>query len=317
MAEKVLEFEAGTSGDALTAGTSAPSGLNFIGPGTTPGTGIFDASASWYGGNGISLLNVAGNIYTVREFIDAAGATLATTNARMSYTWAVELPSTVPTENETFWQVRLLPSAGGPKIYYGTDGAIKFQDSTGAGTVVIVSATNRAALASQRFRATITIDASASLTAAPYSIKIYNNAGTQVGTAVIGTVLVSSTGAGMAGQELGRIGGITAARTYKFDHVGLSDGVLTEIAAGSSRLASPVLTIVSTTNPTTIGGSNGAVMVSWPAVSGATRYDAYKATTAGTPGQSDFTLYASGVTSPYEFTGQNAGSDWYGIMAVA
>lgn len=79
-------------------------------------------------------------------------------------------------------------------------------------------------------------------------------------------------------------------------------------------LATPVINIDSFSHPTTIGGSEGTATISWGAVSGAVSYQAYIAT-GSSPAQEAFTLVASGVTSPYTFTGLSAGVKAFGIKA--
>lgn len=102
----------------------------------------------------------------------------------------------------------------------------------------------------------------------------------------------------------------------------IDEGVVDDSASSTfigpytETLATPTVTVGTIVNPTTVGGSNGSVAVSWPAVAGATSYDAYRATGA-TPSQGDFVLVASGVTSPYNFTGQTQGTRSYGIKAKA
>lgn len=81
-------------------------------------------------------------------------------------------------------------------------------------------------------------------------------------------------------------------------------------------LPTPVVTLGTTTNPSTIGGTNGSQVVTWPAVSGATSYVAYIAN-GSSPAQGDFTQVAAGVTSPYTFTGLAAGTYSFGIRAKA
>ena len=86
----------------------------------------------------------------------------------------------------------------------------------------------------------------------------------------------------------------------------------------TTPLATPTVSAPSSNwvDPTVIGGSNGSAIASWPAVPNATSYEAWKANTA-TPAAGDWTLVASGVTSPYKFTGLT-GSVWaLGIKAKA
>jgi len=69
-------------------------------------------------------------------------------------------------------------------------------------------------------------------------------------------------------------------------------------------------------NPTTIGGTNGKQTVTWSAVANAASYEAWIAHSTS-PAQGDFTLVATGVTSPYQFTGLPAGTHAYGVKAKA
>jgi hypothetical protein len=84
----------------------------------------------------------------------------------------------------------------------------------------------------------------------------------------------------------------------------------------NTPLATPVVALGTTTNPTTVGGSNGSQVVTWGAVSGATSYVAYRAP-GNSPAQGDFVQVATAVTSPYTFTGLSAGTYSFGIRAKA
>ena len=93
-----------------------------------------------------------------------------------------------------------------------------------------------------------------------------------------------------------------------------SGGVLIIVASASTPLATPVLTITGQTDPTTPGGSDGTVTVSWPAVSGAVSYEAGWASGNVSSG---FSVVATGVTSPYTFTGLSGGVQTVAIKAMA
>lgn len=99
--------------------------------------------------------------------------------------------------------------------------------------------------------------------------------------------------------------GATQAKTY------FADTPVT-----TTPLATPVVTAGATTNPTTVGGTNGTQVVTWASVPGATSYVAYRAG-GSTPAQGDFVQVATGVTSPYTFTGLSAGTYSFGIRAKA
>jgi hypothetical protein len=319
MTEKVLEFEGGVPGDNVTAGTGNVSGLNTVT--INGGSAKYDTASAFYGSVGVTVTNVAGSAVVLRMFIDPPGVTSATvSSSKMSFTFCVTLPTTVPTEVETFAQTRYLPSSGGAKFAYAADGSIRFYNGVaGHSGIIVMTSTDRAALPNRQLRGTLTADAASpnSINAAAVTVKLYNNAGVQVGATYTGIMDMVGVQAGtaFAGLDVGRISGNTSVRTYGFDHQGINDGVLTEIGPAQTRLTTPVITLDSTTNPTTSSGL-GSVTISWPPVAGASRYDAYRATTVGTPAQGDFVLYASGVTSPCDFTGQAAGTYQYGIKAV-
>lgn len=81
-------------------------------------------------------------------------------------------------------------------------------------------------------------------------------------------------------------------------------------------LSTPVVTVTGSKDPTTVNGTDGEATVTWPAVSGATSYEAWRST-VNNPGQSDFVLVAEGVTSPYKFVGLGATQHALGIKAKA
>ena len=106
--------------------------------------------------------------------------------------------------------------------------------------------------------------------------------------------------------------------TMRAADIQATDSVATWVGRASwdaTPLDTPVVTIASQTAATT-GNSDGTATVTWPAVSGAASYVAYRA--PGTsPAQGDFTQVATGVTSPYTFTGLGAGVYSLGIKAKA
>lgn len=105
-----------------------------------------------------------------------------------------------------------------------------------------------------------------------------------------------------------------AAFDFGIDDLQMDDGRTTEIGPILVPLTTPTVTLGTSTNPTTVGGTNGSQVISWGAVTNATTYDAYKANKAS-PAQSDFALVATNVTSPYTFTGLSAGTYSFGVVA--
>lgn len=78
-------------------------------------------------------------------------------------------------------------------------------------------------------------------------------------------------------------------------------------------LDTPSVTIINQTNPTTAGGSDGTITVSWPAVDGADHYEAGWAAGDVTTG---FAVVDATATSPHVFTGLSAGIQTVAIQAV-
>ena len=85
----------------------------------------------------------------------------------------------------------------------------------------------------------------------------------------------------------------------------------------STPLADPTVTKGATVLPTVVGGSDGKQTISFTSVPNASRYDAYIAGTL-TPAAngSDWVLVQSNVTSPFQFTGLDAGNYSWGIQAM-
>lgn len=115
-----------------------------------------------------------------------------------------------------------------------------------------------------------------------------------------------------------RIGSIdTGAWTVQLDNFQLST-VLEWIGPYSPALVplpTPVVTVTNENNPSTPGGTDGEIIVTWPAVVGAV--DHYAAAIAdGHDVTSGFTIVDSSATSPHTFTGLDAGNYTVAIRAV-
>lgn len=79
-------------------------------------------------------------------------------------------------------------------------------------------------------------------------------------------------------------------------------------------LDTPVVTVDSTSNPTTEGGVDGSITVSWVAIDGA---DTYSAGIAEGHGVTEgFTIDSADATSPHVFTGLGAGPYTTAVKAV-
>jgi hypothetical protein len=84
----------------------------------------------------------------------------------------------------------------------------------------------------------------------------------------------------------------------------------------STPLATPVVSLGTKTNPSAPGVADGKQVVTWPAVSEAFSYEAWRASGLNAA-QGSFVRVAQGVTSPYTFEGLAAGDYSVGIKAKA
>lgn len=84
------------------------------------------------------------------------------------------------------------------------------------------------------------------------------------------------------------------------------------IGASTPQLATPAVTITSKVNPTTVGGTNGSITITWPPVAGAHHYEA-----AIAPGDvvEGFVPSDLAATSPKTFTGLGAGTYTVAVRA--
>lgn len=191
-------------------------------------------------------------------------------------------------------------------------GKIQFIEGAGSGTALNVSSSGSLSAATP-YVLMILIDKGIN----SFSAIAYPNGSTTPTASISGTLDGAMKDAASLQQVRWAIGTVTSLSyldTNSDFAVGHGDWLArTDVTA---PLDTPTVTLGAITNPTTIGGSDGTATVSWPAVSNATSYDAYLAT-GSSPAQGDFALVASGVTSPYTFTGLTAGEWAYGIKAKA
>ena len=130
------------------------------------------------------------------------------------------------------------------------------------------------------------------------------------GTSEPGTWQQTATNSTSAMQSAGTLGlkmqthGSAASASFAVDNLLAVDP--TQVV-----LATPVVTATSTP-PTTVGGTDGTVTATWPAVAGATAYDACLVTGTVTSG---FTAQVVGATSPHTFTGKAAGDYTVAVRA--
>lgn len=128
----------------------------------------------------------------------------------------------------------------------------------------------------------------------------------------------ANTGSGVAGDVaiFGKGNSGTSALPHWMDSFQMEIGGTDYIGPWVSQLASPILTLENSINPSAVGGSDGQATVSWSPVAGAGSYNAYKSTKAS-PTDADLAagLVQAGVTSPFTFTGLKAGATTVAIQA--
>lgn len=247
-----------------------------------------------------------GSSLNARYYMDAS-------SAQVAVTVKLTTPATTPSGELQMLSQRYGTTSGGRcfSIAWEASGVVRFLDSTN--TVTQIAAAGVLSLATEYVFAYIAANAGAGGAGnGSATVHIYNVGG----TTPIATANVS--GANFTANQFGTvdIGGGTIANTIDAMDLQIQGGQTTEIPdyVPSTPLTTPVVTLGTVTNPSTVGGSNGSAGVSWPAVSNASSYDAYVATKAS-PAQSDFSKVSTGVTSPYTFPGLAAGTYSFGIVA--
>lgn len=247
--------------------------------------------------------STAGNALNARFYLSAA-------NSALTMTTKFTMPAANPSGEYRLMGFRWGTSSGGTccSIAWEATGQLRFLDSVNA--VTNIGTTTQFTNGAEYVIAATLAGAGNGAGNGSGTIHIYS-----VGsTTALATATIS--GANFTTNQFGAfdLGGGTVVGTIAAMDLQLNDGGTTEIADYVPPLATPVVSLGTTTNPTTVGGSNGSQVVTWGAVSNASSYDAYIAHNTA-PAQSDFSLVTTGVTSPYTFTGLAAGAFAFGIEA--
>ncbi len=296
-------FEGGSEGATVTNANSGSSAASVEG-----GTHVFAATAKAHGSFGFNATNVAGS-GSFRRFPFAGGATTTV----FQFSGVITMPSQAPLLDTPV--CRFVEAAGGGRLVIGVNAAgnIVVGDYQSTHYVTIAGMT---VVWGQKYRITCEV-VGGSTTSSQVSVHVYS--GTTSWSAPIGTPLSVSnwnlSTSSLIGVDIG-VGSSPGAiaLTIGWDDLQLNNGAGSEIGDITATLATPVVTLGAVTNPSTVGGSNGSQVVTWAAVPGASSYEAWIASGAS-PAQGDFTRVATGVTSPYTFTGLTAGERSYGIKA--
>lgn len=302
MALTEYAFESGSNGDALTAGNTGFDSVVISGSGTS---GVISTAQAAHGTrSGLFTKSSASGTCYIQKTVSTTSATVRI------YIRMTALPSA---DQTVIWLGNGSSQRANVEITSG--GAIRFRDDGNTARWISGGATTSVG--------TMT-------TNTWYRIEFYANMGTGAARLVVypgdSTTPVTNMDSGAwTGVNFGadsytavRVGtsagtGTTTLTAY-LDAVGIEDAATGLVGPYAVTLDTPVVTLGTTTNPSTVGGSDGSQVVTWAAISGAASYDAYLATEA-TPDQGDFVLEATGVTSPYTFTGLSEGVYAFGIQA--
>lgn len=294
-------FETGPDGAALTNANSGSSAASVNGGSVS----VFSAAHKAHGNLGARFTNVSGgNSY--RRYPFASSAT----------TWQFSGVFTMPAAPATSFGILGFPNSGGSwrmQLIVNTESRLVISDAAGNTTQITSPLT-----AGAKYRVSLQI-VGGSTTSSSVTAKLYSESAgtwtTQVGSTWTSSTFNTSTDA-LIGADIGVLTSAATAYTIGWDDIQVNNGAGSEIGDVVEQLATPVVTLGTATNPSTVGGSNGSQVVTWAAVPGASSYEAWIANGAS-PAQGDFTLVATGVTSPYTFTGLTAGQRAYGIKAKA
>lgn len=294
--------------DGQTDGTTASSGLltgNESFGVTAPSTMQFSTSDGMRSTSGLHL-NISA---TGADFVRYA---MTADNAQAAYSFVFRTPATNPSG---FAPILNFRSTGGRAMNVGvaSNGRFYVNDSANTTTYVSAASGGGAITGNTKYRCELRLVGNTT-TAGKIDCSLYLPTDT---TPLV--TLTTITNANLRaellhGVEVGNNAGAPVAIDFGIDDLQMDDGRTTEIGPILVQLTAPTVTLGTTTNPTTVGGTNGSQVVTWGAVSNATSYDAYIAAKSS-PAQSDFTLVASGVTSPYTFSSLAAGTYSFGIMA--
>lgn len=295
-------FETGPQGTTLSGANSGSSTQSVAG-----GTQVFDTAMKAHGAFGARFTNAAA-ASTFRRWLFAAPATT------WQFSGVITMPASAPAANMVVASFCNSAGSGRVQIIVDTSLRLGIQGSGGAGTTNITSALT----GGSKYRVTLQV-VGGSATASTVTAKVYAEAGgawtTQVGSTWTSSTFNTGTDQ-VVGVDLGITNTQAAAYTVGWDDIQLNDGTGPEIGDIVTALDTPVVTLGTKSDATTVGGTDGTQVVTWPAVTGAVSYEAWCAP-GTTTNEANFTRVAQGVTSPYTFTGLAAGDYSYAIKAKA
>lgn len=245
--------------------------------------------------------------YAISTGTDITRWNLNATNDQVAISLLVKVPATAPSGNSVAMSIR---TGAGVAARFGFNSSNRPYMMDSASTQTFIAGAG-VLTAGSWYRFEFLIHGN-STTAGTMAVNAYTPTGTTPVASMTTVTNANLTAATLAAVEVGN--STPAAIDFYAAGLQYDDGRTTEIGALATPLATPTVTLGTTTNPTTVGGTNGSQVVTWGAVTNATTYDAYIASNTS-PAQGDFTLVASAVTSPYTFASLSAGSYAFGIKA--
>ena len=301
MTLRAVLFETGPDGAGLTNANSGSS-TSSIGAG---GSTTFAAATKAQGVFGALFANAAG-ANAFRRWLFEGGATAST----WQFSGVLTVPAVAPAANMAI--ASFVTAAGVARFSVLLNSSMNLLIAGSGSSSISPIAT--ALTPGSKVRVSLQVQGG-STTASVVTAKVYS--GTTSWLTQLGSTFNSSafnTGVDqLVGVDLGVVTATANSLGVGWDSIQINDGTGTEIGDYVPPLAQPVVTIAAVMPPSQVGGSNGSIMVTWPAVPGAAKYEA-----AIEPGSvsSGFVADDTNATSPHVFSGLTAGEYTVAVRAV-
>lgn len=288
-----------------TDGTAATTAnLGAAAAATSGGVTQWEADDAKHGENGVWINQTGTSGSVTNRFALPSNAKVYAFNIENFRT-----PPSNPAANRTICGIRHSGGVVG-SIQWGSTGNLFFAPTTGTNQVIAaagVLAANTKYIVKILITVHPTTAASGSI-----AIKVYP-VGSSTPTATLAPTTVNLGTVDMTHIEMG---GSSVVGSFGYWRVQAEAGRTTELPEYVPEVAldTPVVTITDSNDPSTIGGTDGSITISWPAVSGAHHYEAAIADGTVTSG---FTASDTAATSPKTFSGLDAGPYTVAVRAKA
>lgn len=295
----------GGAADGVTA-TTGNTGASQVTPGTG-GTITWSTAMGAYGQTGLRFASAVSQSNLARFSLDAA-------SNQMQLTGYGTTPSVAPASGYVTMAAVRHASGVCFRLGWSASGVLYLVDSANTITTILAAGV----LSLNTMYVFEIVATGASTTAGNVQVKVYAMSGGAVGSQVGSTFTITNanlTANNFSAFDL-HTGGTSYAATIGWFGVKANNGAGSALApyAPEVTLDDPVVTVTSVVNPSTIGGSNGTITITWPSVSGA---DHYEAAIADGTVSSGFVTADADATSPHTFTGVEAGTYTVAVRAIA